>query len=200
MDKENFFETEAFSKTKLQLSHDKVEAKKTSICGWLQGGIPETVNLINLKLACEAHLLLKEFQIEARTQVIKLFSGTQDTPANLQVKSIHIIGDDRLTVKPRKAFNNAFGSRNDSGYPRNNTTQHNTTTCYEIRTKHRRQSISSFTNKNPGCCQNGRKTEKDHQRFQVQLHRYNLRSALPSTRTIVYTLPDPNVNEIHQRP
>jgi hypothetical protein len=33
------------------------------------------------------------------------------------VKAIHIIGDDRQTAKGRKAFNEVFGSRNDSGYP-----------------------------------------------------------------------------------
>ena len=117
VDKEKFVDTDLFSKMKLQLSYDKVQAKKTSTWGWLLGGIPETANLIHLKLACEAHPVLSEFQIEARTQVIKLFSGKQDTPVNLQVKAIHIIGDDRVTAKGRKAFNKVFGSRNDSGYP-----------------------------------------------------------------------------------
>jgi hypothetical protein len=63
--KEKFIETESFSNMNLQLSYDKVQAKKTSIWGWLLGGIPETANLIHLKLACEAHPLLKNFQIEA---------------------------------------------------------------------------------------------------------------------------------------
>jgi hypothetical protein len=115
--KEKFVDTEAFTNAKLQVSYDKVQAKKTSIWGWMLGGIPETANLNDMKEACEAHPLLKDFQIEARSQVIRVFSGKQDTPVHLQVKAIHIIGDDRLTAKGRKAFNQVFGSRNDSGYP-----------------------------------------------------------------------------------
>lgn len=115
--KDKFMETEEFSNAKLQVSYDKVQAKKTSIWGWMLGGIPETANLGDMKEACESHPLLKDFQIEARSQVIGVFSGKQDTPVHLQVKAIHIIGDDRLTAKGRKAFNKVFGSRNDSGYP-----------------------------------------------------------------------------------
>jgi hypothetical protein len=99
------------------VSYDKVQAKKTSIWGWMLGGIPETANLTDMKEACENHPLLKDFQIEARSQVIRVFPGRQNTPVHLQVKAIHIIGDDKLTAKGRKAFNNVFGSRNDSGYP-----------------------------------------------------------------------------------
>jgi hypothetical protein len=83
----------------------------------LLGGIPETANLNDMKAACENHRLLKDFQIEARSQVIRVFAGRQNTPLHLQVKAIHIIGDNRQTTKGRKAFNNVFGSRNDSGYP-----------------------------------------------------------------------------------
>jgi hypothetical protein len=117
VNKEKFADTEAFSDAKLQVSYDKVQAKKTSIWGWMLGGIPETANLNDMKEACENHPLLKAFQIEARSQVIRVFSGKQDTPVHLQVKAIHIIGDDKLTAKGRKAFNSVFGSRNDSGYP-----------------------------------------------------------------------------------
>jgi hypothetical protein len=117
VNKDNFVDTEAFSNAKkLQLSYDKVQAKKTSIWGWMLGGIPETANLNDMKAACENHPLLKDFQIEARSQVIRVFAGRQNTPVHLQVKAIHIIGDDRQTAKGRKAFNNVFGSRNDSGY------------------------------------------------------------------------------------
>jgi hypothetical protein len=117
VNKDKFVDTEAFSEAKLQVSYDKVQAKKTSIWGWMLGGIPETANLNDMKEACENHPILKDFQIEARSQVIRVFSGRQDTPVHLQVKAIHIIGDDRQTAKGRKAFNNVFGSRNDSGYP-----------------------------------------------------------------------------------
>jgi hypothetical protein len=79
--------------------------------------IPETANLNDMKEACENHPLLKDFQIEARSQVIRAFAGRQDTPVHLQVKAIHIIGNDKQTAKGRKAFNNVFGSRNDSRYP-----------------------------------------------------------------------------------
>jgi hypothetical protein len=115
--KDKFIETEEFTNAKLQVSYDKVQAQKTSIWGWMLGGIPESANLNDMKEACENHPLLNKFQIEARSQVIKVFSGRQDTPVHLQVKAIHIIGDDRLTAQGRKAFNKVFGSRNDTGYP-----------------------------------------------------------------------------------
>jgi hypothetical protein len=117
VNKDKFVDTKPFSNVELQVSYDKVQAKKTSIWGWMLGGIPETANLNDMKEACENHPLLKDFQIEARSQVIQVFSGKQDTPVHLQVKAIHILGDDTLTAKGRKAFNSVFGSRNDSGYP-----------------------------------------------------------------------------------
>jgi hypothetical protein len=115
--KEKFIETEAFSNAQLQVSYDKVQAKKPVVWGWMLGGIPETANLNDMKEACENHPLLKEFQIEARVQVIRVFAGKQNTPVHLQVKAIHIIGDDLLTAKGRKAFNKVFGSRNEGGFP-----------------------------------------------------------------------------------
>jgi len=81
------------------------------------GGIPETANLNDMKEACKNHPLLKDFQIKARSQVIRLFSSKQDTPVHLQVKAIHIFHDDKLTAKGQKVFNLVFGSRNDSGNP-----------------------------------------------------------------------------------
>jgi hypothetical protein len=116
VNKEKFMETEDFKNHKLQVSYDKVQAKKTQVWGWLLGLIPETANLNHMKQACEAHPLLKEFQLEARVQVIKLMAGKQDTPLDMQVKAIHIIGDDTLTAKGRKALNQTFGSRTP-GYP-----------------------------------------------------------------------------------
>jgi hypothetical protein len=68
---------------------------KTSIWGWMLGGIPETANLNDMKEACKSHPLLKAFQIEARTQVIRMYAGRQDIPRHLQVKAIYIIGDDK---------------------------------------------------------------------------------------------------------
>jgi hypothetical protein len=117
VNKDKFVETEAFSEAKLQVSYDKVQAKKTSIWGWMLGGSPEMANFSDMKEACKNHPLLKDFQIEARSQVIQVFTGRQNTPVHLQVKAIHISGDDKLTAKGRKAFNIIFGSRNDSGYP-----------------------------------------------------------------------------------
>jgi hypothetical protein len=80
--------------------------------------IPETANLNDMKEACKSHPLLKTFQIEARTQgVIRMYAGRQDIPRHLQVKAIHIIGNDKQTPAGRRAFNAVFGSRNTTGYP-----------------------------------------------------------------------------------
>jgi hypothetical protein len=78
MDK--FMETEAFSDAKLQVSYDKVQAKKTTIWRWMLGGIPETANLSDMKEACKNHPLLKEFQIEARSQVIECSQADRTLP------------------------------------------------------------------------------------------------------------------------
>jgi hypothetical protein len=111
------FNADAFTEIHIQISYDKVQAKRTSIWGWMLGAIPETANVTDMKEACENHPHLKDFQIEARTQVIRIYSGKQQIPKHLQVKAVHILGDDTLTAAGRKAYNQVFGSRNIGGYP-----------------------------------------------------------------------------------
>jgi hypothetical protein len=48
--------------------------------------------------------------------VICMYLGRQDIPRHLQVKAIHIIGDNKQTAAGCRAFNAVFGSRNTSGY------------------------------------------------------------------------------------
>jgi hypothetical protein len=100
------------------VSYDNVQAKKTSIWGWMLGGILETANLTDMKEACEKSSTPQRLSNRStKPSLIRVFPRRQNTPVHLQVKAIHIIGDDKLTAKGRKAFNNVLGSRNDSGYP-----------------------------------------------------------------------------------
>ena len=183
--KEKFAETEEFSNAKLQVSYDKVQAKKTSIWGWMLGGIPETANLSDMKEACENHPLLKDFQIEAHCQVIRLFPGKQDTPVHLQVKAIHIFGDDKLTAKGRKAFNLVFGSHNDSGYPQQRIMRFvpNIADNRFPTTQGRVKDVVKMMGKQ----------KKNYERREDHLHRHDLRPALFRPPDRIYTLPDSHV-------
>jgi hypothetical protein len=94
-----------------------VQVKVTTAWGWMLGAIPKTANFQDMKEFYENRPLLKDFQIEARQQSIRLFPGRQKIPDKLDVKAIYIYGDDTKTAAGRKAFNRVFGSRREGGLP-----------------------------------------------------------------------------------
>jgi hypothetical protein len=110
VDKDQFLDSAALEEAQLQLSYDKVQAKVTTAWGWMLGAIPKTANFQDMKEFYENHPLLKDFQIEARQQSIRLFPGRQKIPDELDVKAIYIYGDDTKTAAGRKASNRVFAA------------------------------------------------------------------------------------------
>jgi hypothetical protein len=49
------FQNDAFNEVHIQVSYDKIQAKRTAIWGWMLGAISETANVNDMKEACENH-------------------------------------------------------------------------------------------------------------------------------------------------
>ena len=101
----------------LHLVKDHIQELDQTIIGYLVGSSPAAANLRDMQESHENHPTLHGLKLEARVQAIKLTSGKNLIPWELQVRAIHIIVGESQANLARDKYNQVFGSRNVGGYP-----------------------------------------------------------------------------------
>jgi hypothetical protein len=101
----------------LHLEKDHIQERDLTVIGYLVGSSPAAANLKDMQESHENHPILNGLKIEARVQAIKLTSGKNLIPYELQVRAVHIIVGESQANIARDKYNQVFGSRNVGGFP-----------------------------------------------------------------------------------
>ena len=101
----------------LHLEKDHIQELDQTIIGYLVGSSPAAANLKDIQESHENHPTLNDLKLEARVQAIKLTSGENLIPWELQVRAIHIIVGESQANLVQDKYNPVFGSRNVGGFP-----------------------------------------------------------------------------------
>ena len=101
----------------LHLEKDHIQELDQTIIGYLVGSSPAAANLKDIQESHENHPTLNGLKLEARVQAIKLTSGKNLIPWELQVRVIHIVVGESQANSARDKYNQVFGSRNVGGFP-----------------------------------------------------------------------------------
>jgi hypothetical protein len=101
----------------LHLEKDHVQERDLAVIGCLVGSSPAAANLKDMQESHENHPILNGLKIEARVQAIKLTSGKNLIPCELQVRAVHVVVGESQANIARDKHNQVFGSRNVGGFP-----------------------------------------------------------------------------------